>query len=279
MADPTRLITIRQAQEVYAAYLLDRADQYETESPCWVALAEDPDDAGSTKSEERIRARQHRRRGGSEGGVTGRWKPEEDAVLRELYTRGGAQRVARQLGRKVRSVMCRAQVLGIATHRRWSADDDRRLRNLWGEKTVRQLARILGRTPMAVYVRAKVIRLPIGVPDGYAHLTHAAERAGVTVASMRLICERAGVKVRRAMSRPEGRQWRPHQIVDAFEATEAVKAWLETESLDGAARRRRMGSETLAKRLVGVPGVPPKPERGVWRIPSEIIDLAIGRAA
>ena len=27
-------------REKYAAYLIDRADQYETESPCWVALAD-----------------------------------------------------------------------------------------------------------------------------------------------------------------------------------------------------------------------------------------------
>lgn len=212
--------------------------------------------------------------------TSGRWKPEEDAVLLAGYTHsGGARRVARQLGRKVRSVECRAQVLGVGTHRRWSADDDRRLQNLWGEKTVRQLAKLLVRTPMAVYIRAKATGLPLGVPDGYVHLTHAAERAGVTVASLRLICERAGVKVRRAMSRPEGRRWRPHQIVDAFEALESVKAWLETESLDGAARRRRMGSLTLAKRLQGVEGVPPKPERGVWRIPSVLIDQALERAA
>ena len=37
---PDRLITIRQAQDVFTRYLLDRADQYETESPCWHALAD-----------------------------------------------------------------------------------------------------------------------------------------------------------------------------------------------------------------------------------------------
>jgi len=36
----TRLITIAQAQDVFARYLLDRADQYQTDSPCWIALAD-----------------------------------------------------------------------------------------------------------------------------------------------------------------------------------------------------------------------------------------------
>jgi len=40
MADPTNLITIAQAQDVFARYLLDRADQYETDSPCWQSLAD-----------------------------------------------------------------------------------------------------------------------------------------------------------------------------------------------------------------------------------------------
>jgi len=37
---PDRLITIRQAQDVFARFLLDRGDQYETKSPCWIALAD-----------------------------------------------------------------------------------------------------------------------------------------------------------------------------------------------------------------------------------------------
>lgn len=47
VADPNALkpcppiaMTLRQAQDVFARYLLDRADQYDTDSGCWIALSD-----------------------------------------------------------------------------------------------------------------------------------------------------------------------------------------------------------------------------------------------
>lgn len=210
---------------------------------------------------------------------TGRWTPAEDAVLIAGYgRRGSAAKVAAQLGRHIRSVGCRAQLLGVARCR-WSEDEDRRLGNLWGEKTMRQLGKLFGRTPMAVYLRAKKIGLPLGLPDGCWYLWTASRRTGVTVATLRRICDRAGVKIRRAMARPEGPRRQPRHVVDSFEAFEAVKSWVASETINGAARRRRMGVLTLEKRLAAVAGVPEKPAKGQWRIPSDVIDRALGRAA
>ncbi len=211
--------------------------------------------------------------------MTSRWTAAEDAVLRAGYGQpGGAVKVAEQLGRNARSVGNRAQLLGIA-RRCWSTDEDRRLGNLWGEKTMKQLGKLFGRTSMGVYLRAKKIGLPIGLPEGCWYLWTAAKRTGVTVPTLRRICERAEVKIRRAMARPSGRCRYPRHVVDAFEASEAVKAWVATETVNGAARRRRMGVLTLVKRLAVLDGVPKKPRKGQWRIPSEAIDRAIGRAA
>lgn len=39
MAEIARRAGYDEAARVIAAYLLDRADQYDTESPCWIALA------------------------------------------------------------------------------------------------------------------------------------------------------------------------------------------------------------------------------------------------
>jgi len=213
---------------------------------------------------------------------SGTWSPEEDAILRAGYTgRGGAQRVADQLGRSVKSVMWRAGKLGISTHARWTADQDRRLRNLWGEKTIPEIGKLLDRTPIGVWERAKKVGLPIGCPEGCEYLTVAAERVGFSDWGVRKICKRAGVRIRQAMSlgRTEGKYTR--LVVDSFELDEAVKAYLDTETVNEAARRLGIGSHTLTRRLLAADGVPPKPKRRKkhWRLPSAVIDRAIGRAA
>jgi len=166
-------------------------------------------------------------------------------------------------------------------NKRWSAGEDRLLVNLWGEATLRGLAAKLGRTQSAAYQRAQLLDLPLGFPDGCESPWRAAQRTGIDVEALRRILDRAGVKVRRTMSRPIGRQRRPWHFVDAFEVDEAVKAHLATESIAGAARRLGVRPATVKRKVGALGGLPPRPEKPgqAWRIPSEVIDRAIGRAA
>ena len=209
------------------------------------------------------------------------WSPAEDAVLRERYRHSGAAReVAGQLGRTLHSVYRRAQRLKLRTHARWTREDDRKLRNLWGEYTVAGIAKKLGRTDLATFQHAKEIGLPLGCPSGFEYVWHAAKRTGYPTASLRLILERSGVTIRRTMSRPTpGRKVRPCHFVDPFEVDQAIAAWLRTEPLHSAAKRRGIHAGALARKLAALEGVPPKPEgKRHWRIPSDVIDRALAGA-
>lgn len=177
------------------------------------------------------------------------------------------------------AVYHRARVLRVLSHARWTKNDDRNLRELWGERTLRGISARLGRTTQAVFHRAQKIGLSLGCPDGAEYLTHSAERTGYSVETLRMILDRSGVAIRRTMSRPLGRRvGRPCHFVDPFEVDEAVEAWLKTEPLASAARRRGLDDSTLARRLRGVEGVPPKPVgKRHWRIPTAVIDRVVGQ--
>jgi len=212
---------------------------------------------------------------------TGAWSPEEAAVLRAGYTgRGGAARVAAQLGRKYKSVTIRAERLGLKTHARWTADEDRRIGNLWGEKTIPEIAQAIHRTPIGVWERAKKIGLPIGCPDGCEYLSVAAKRVGFSDEGVRSICRWAGVPIRQAMGLGKKDPQYTRTVVDSFELDEAVKAWLGTETVNEAARRLGLRNRKLTACLEAAKGVPKKPRRRKhWRLPSDVIDRVIGRAA
>jgi hypothetical protein len=208
--------------------------------------------------------------------VLGRaWSAADDAAIRAGYEKGEAPAIARQLGRTLTSVYHRAQRLGIQTHRRWTKDDDRRLRNWWGEFTVETIAKRLNRTAATTFWRATILDLPLGAPDGTEYLSHAAERTGYALASLRLILKRSGVEMKRTMSRPEKGTKRHFHCVEPLLVDAAIAAWLKTEPLEAAARARGLSSEALAKRLRGRDGVPPKPTKIHWRIPTAVIDQAL----
>lgn len=211
------------------------------------------------------------------GNLLGRpWAPTEDDAVRAGYEKGEAPAVARELGRTLISVYHRAQRLGLQTHRRWTKDDDRRLRNWWGEFTIETIAKRIDRTTATTFWRAQVLGLPLGAAEGTEYLTHAAERTGYAVATLKMILRRSGVEIKRTMSRPEKGAKRHYHCVDPVLVDAAIRAWLKTEPLEAAARARGISAEMLRLRLQHVSGVPPRPADGThWRIPTEVIDRAV----
>lgn len=216
--------------------------------------------------------------------ITGRpWTPAEDEAIRESYRSGGARDLAPRFGRTLTAVYGRARRIGVHARARWTRADDRRLRNLWPEYSLTEVSRRLDRTALAVFQHAKEIGLALGCPDGFEYLSHSAVRTGYSTATLRNILERSGIQIRRTMSRPlkgSKKRRRPCHFVEPFEVDEAIKAWLLTESLEAAAKRYGLRGDTLARRLSAVEGLPPKPTgKRHWRIPSDIIDRAMGAAA
>lgn len=97
-----------------------------------------------------------------------RWRPDEDAVVRDGYEQAlSCTQIAGQLrGRSAGAVAARAAKLGIATYgRAWSPLDDRRLLVLTGEGLpAESIARALGRTPQALLLRARKLGVPLPAP-------------------------------------------------------------------------------------------------------------------
>jgi hypothetical protein len=134
-----------------------------------------------------------------------------------------------------------------------------------------------------VYDRARQLKLPVGLPQGLEFLTHAAERVGYDTGQLRQILNWYGATFHRAKSR-KAYKHRPHTCVDPFQVDEAVKAWLELESVMAAARSRGISSYRLSRwldiaRKQGKP-IPRRPGRGRkgqhgWRIHRDVIDAVI----
>ena len=207
------------------------------------------------------------------------WTPAEDAILDAHYSTGGSAVVATMTGRTRDAVRHRARILGKDVRPVWTDLEEKRLRNLWGLAPVRQLAKKLGRSPKAVYWHAtEVLGLSAGPPDGCEYIQVAADRLGVAGPTLKRILKWARVEKHASMTDPARRQERNpmRRCVDSFEATEAVKAWCDSEKLNEAARRRGVGVWHLRTLLKGMKGVPRKPRgKRHWRIPSRLIDEAL----
>ena len=185
------------------------------------------------------------------------WEPREIETLRESYARGGieAARVALPY-RSASALFHKAERVHVMRRRRWTIEDDARLRRLWdAETTLRQIAKQMGRSEATTYWRAQKLGLKLGCPDGWEYLTHAAKRAGFGTVQLRRILRWAGVAIRRAITRPGAkRRGRPGAgrltyVVAPGDVDAAVESWLETETLERAARRNGICGETLARRL------------------------------
>jgi hypothetical protein len=92
-----------------------------------------------------------------------RWRPDEDATLRDGYQLGltCAQIAADIGGRMPTAIAARAARLGLGTYgRRWTSREDNLLRKLALDGTdLDRAAQLLARTPEAVHRRARVLRL------------------------------------------------------------------------------------------------------------------------
>lgn len=117
------------------------------------------------------------------------WSADEDRVLRHAYADGGIEAAQAALPeRSACAIYRRAERLGISRRRRWTEADDQRLRKFWdGELSLREIAKRLQRTEATTYWRAQKLGLPLGCPDGWEYLTHAAQRTGYATKQLRPI--------------------------------------------------------------------------------------------
>lgn len=188
------------------------------------------------------------------------WDEVDDARLADVYAVGGiASAVEAFPSRSISSLYHRARRLGLHRRRRWTPGDDLSLEALWGEGLrLSAIAKALGRTPATCYWRAQKLGLPLGCPEGFEYLSHAAERAGFSTRRLVQILRAEGFKVRTALARPRPGESRRFHIVSPEDVDSAVAAYVKTETPEEAARRRGICADRLRARLarIGVQNAP-----------------------
>lgn len=202
------------------------------------------------------------------------WTPAEDDVIRKLYRKKGGLWLTRKLDRTAVAIRHRANDSGVTAARRWSDIERRRLRNWWGQMPVKSIALRLERNIKAVYCEGRKMGLPTGATEGTEIVGHAAKRLGYDRESLCRILKWAGVEVTRATCKP-WKSERHVKCVDSFEATEAVKRWLETEVLAEAARSRGISTWRLVVALRAAGVEKPIEKWKTWRIETAVIDRAL----
>ncbi len=205
--------------------------------------------------------------------------PHEAAFLREHYANRGRAWCAEQLGLSSRQIQRRTTALGLRRREIWTSQNDDMLRFQWGTKTTKEIAERLGRTPGAVYDQAGKLGLGRGCPRGYVYLSRLAREAGYSSATMRHILSWAGVAVGHGPKAPKKRRsGRAHRtwVVDHVLGLEAVDRWLKAESVNQAALRIGVHSETLWRWLVqdGRAGSPPGNHKR-WKVSAAVIDAVV----
>lgn len=188
------------------------------------------------------------------------WDADEDERLRVAYRDFGIEGAKRALPeRSELSLFHRARRLGLHRRRRWTPGDDLSLEALWGEGLrLSAIAKALGRTPATCYWRAQKLGLPLGCPEGFEYLSHAADRAGFSTRRLVQILRAEGFKVRTALARPRPGDSRRFHIVAPEDVDRAVAAYVKTETPEEAARRRGINADRLRARLarLGIANAP-----------------------
>lgn len=84
------------------------------------------------------------------------WTPEEDALLKERFSKTRTAVLAREMGRSHASVQRHAWQLGLSGEgfALWTDADEALLRDLYASTPTQELAEMLGKTPPAVTTRA-----------------------------------------------------------------------------------------------------------------------------
>ncbi len=209
------------------------------------------------------------------------WNAAEDAVVRRLYAQGAAAVVRELVGRTVGAVHARAKAIGV-NRPEWTQAEETRLRSLWGSKSLPELAIAFERTEWAVYQRSRDLGLG-ALPQGMEWISGAEVRTGYHARTLLRILTAAKVRIGESLSVQKAgkgpRSFR-RRFVDPFDVDEAIRRWQATETLASAAQRRGVTPKRLRRALRGLPGVPNRPGRAkCWRIPTELIDQALGLAA
>lgn len=209
------------------------------------------------------------------------WTDAEGAVLAEAYARGGIAEARRALpSRSSSAIYHMAKRLGVKRRVRWTPKDQAKLRTLWGSVPIDDICKELGRTRCAVcWYAHNVLGLKTGNPPPWEYLSHAARRTGYQTSQLRRILRWAHVEIRAAYVY-RASSWQRH-IVDPVEVDDAIADWHKTETLENAARRTGMCSETLRRRLVARGVVLIKATRkkkSHFRVPSAEVDAAMEAA-
>lgn len=215
------------------------------------------------------------------------WTPDEEAALRAAYGTGGIRAAVAAIATRSESAIYRhASKLGIVRKRHWTDVEDAKLRALWdGDSTLEEVAETLSRTPQGVLRRARDMGLP-QCPARWEHLRDAARRAGYSRDQLLDILRWSGSTVRRRLLADprygHGPRARRRFIVLAADVDAAVADWLETETVESAARRLGITGKKLARWLgwAGVErqrrqGRPKFGARPHWRIRPEDIEAAL----
>lgn len=165
---------------------------------------------------------------------------------------------------------------------RWTEKDERMLGFLW-ESGLRlsAICERMGRTEYAIADRAYLLGLPMGCPPGYEYLTAAVRRVGLCNAiQLRRILDYYDVQIHICLSigarrKKNNRRWRRH-FVDPELVDNAVKAWISSESVSSAARRRGVDRNTLRKFLIESGTPDPRASRAKqWRVTDEQVEAAL----
>lgn len=203
------------------------------------------------------------------------WTEAEDAVLREVYPRGGTvAAVAALPARGGVAVQRRARRLGLDHPRAWARKDVQRLRDLWLVRPTAQIARELGRTTKAVFQKARRLRLPFRPEGGYERVVDAARRLGMPERTFRALLRTSQVPLFEQPS-PLARRRRRRRaslVVPAL-ADAALARWMATESVQGAARARGIGWGEVRAALRAAGAEP----AFLGRYPTTEIDAALAR--
>lgn len=197
-----------------------------------------------------------------------RWRPHEDAALRDGYALGlTCAQIAREIGdRTPAAVAARAAKLGLGTYgRRWTARDDELLRRFVRERVdLERAAQLLSRTPEALRRRAHVLDVaPLRSghpPHGGRRWTRAEdellalhrERNPAALAQQLARSSEAVTRRMRALGVRAGSEGSPHHPVPARAGLTPGQRAVVARELDAGGPRRQMA---LARRLGVRPSV------------------------
>ena len=213
----------------------------------------------------------------------GRWRPDEDAALRDGYGLGlTCVQIALEIdGRTPAAVAARAAKLGLGTYgRRWTARDDDLLRGLVRDGAdINVAAELLARTPAALRSRAHVLEI---APPHRRHLgrgrrrwTQAEEellalhreRNPAVLAQQLDRSSEAITQRMRALGLRGGREGSPHHPVRARGRLTPGQRAVITRELDSGGPRHQLA---LARRLGVRPSVISRVTDGLLSTGSDI---------